>query len=142
MEDRRLVATPEAITNDFQCPIESIDSVSVHLIFNPDEIGHQKWADQHERTCFVRIFRPGDQVGYPMPRAGTRIIPRASTAVDGSYAMPLVITLRKTIEGHFPMTAEKLLVRPQSKGDIDNVKFEEWLSEIVPLELQYRELYG
>jgi hypothetical protein len=56
-----------------QRAIESIGSLSVHFVFNTNEIGHQEWPDRHERIYFVPMFHPGDQVGYLLPRAGQPI---------------------------------------------------------------------
>jgi hypothetical protein len=44
------------------------------------------------------VFHPGDQVGHPVSRAGKRITLLACIAADGSSAIPLVITPRKTID--------------------------------------------
>jgi hypothetical protein len=141
MEDHRLAVTPEAALDYFQRGIESIDGVAAHFGFNPDEVGHEECADRYVGTCFVSVLLSGNQVGCSVSRAGKRITLLACIAADGSYAMPLVIIPRKTIDEDFwltGMTPEEVMILSESKGYIDIAIFEEWFIEIVPPELHRR----
>jgi hypothetical protein len=116
------------IVDYFQAATVGIDSVPAHFVFNADEARYQEWDDRHERTRFVPVIHPGDQVCSPMSRTGKPIMLLASIPADSSYTTSLVIIPRKTIDDDFwlnGMTAEKVVIRSQSKGDIDIAIFEQ-----------------
>jgi hypothetical protein len=146
MEDHRVDVTPEVIADYLQNAIALIDDLPAHLLFNADEMGHQEWADRHERTCFVPVFHQGDQVGYPVSRAGKRITLLAYIATDGSHTKPLVIVPWKTLDANFRLrglTSEKVQIASQSKSYIDIRIFEKLLVEIfTPALKRRREIYG
>jgi hypothetical protein len=83
MEDHRLDVTPESIIEYFQRAIEAIDGIPAHFVFNADEMGRQRWANRDERTYFVPVSHPEDQVPHPVSRAGKRIPLLACIAADG-----------------------------------------------------------
>jgi hypothetical protein len=57
MEEKRLQMSREDIESSFTRLEEAFDGVPGHFVCNMDEMGHQEWADQQEKACYVPASR-------------------------------------------------------------------------------------
>jgi hypothetical protein len=106
-----------------------------------DEMGHQEWADRHNKICYVPSVHSEEHVYVPVSRLGKRIALVASVAADGSYLKPFVIIPRKTVDADLPftgLTKEKLIVYSQPKGFITTEISDAWFEETFLPELRAR----
>jgi hypothetical protein len=75
-----------------------ITGSTAHFSFNRDEMGHQDWADAHEKVCYVPATVQPTRIGYPVSRKGKRITLIGCIAGDGSFLLPALVISRKTFE--------------------------------------------
>jgi hypothetical protein len=97
-----------------------------------DEMGHQDWADAHEKVCYVPATVQPTRIAYPFSRKGKRITFIGCIAGDGSFMRPALVISRKTFKDELRLlgyTSEKIEIYDQPKAYIDRDIFTDWFRD-------------
>jgi hypothetical protein len=110
-----------------------MDGTPADRIVNFDEIGRQELADREAKTCYVPSEHTGDEVPFPVPQSGKRIILVACVGVDGTLLKLLILISRRTIDADIALTGvtdEKAAIYLQPKGFVDRSILWAWFEDV------------
>jgi hypothetical protein len=141
MEIQRTQVSPEALIEYFDNRQRILSGVRSVFVWNMDEIGHADWPDTHSNIVYV----PHDYLHATVPigvnRMEKRIIIIGCICADGSYAKPMMIIPRHTVDTDLTLLGisdRNCHICYQANGFIDRELFKYWFGQIFVPEIEQR----
>lgn len=110
----------------------TVDGVPASLVFNMDEAGQDDYIDTHSMQVVVKSTCQDKITQIPLRRESKRATLIHCISADGTYAKPLLIVPRKTLDSVLlqRLTCNNCIVKYQCHGFANTMIIRQWL-EIV-----------
>ena len=110
----------------------TVDGVPASLVFNMDEAGQDDYIDTHSIQVVVKSTCQDKIIQIPLRRESKRATLIHCISADGTYAKPLLIVPRKTLDRVLlqRLTCNNCIVKYQCHGFANTMIIRQWLEKI------------